>query len=45
MIIDEQNPEGGTSHETANSIARSAISCKGLPPRTDQILNIHLSGW
>ena len=43
-ITDEQNPEGGTSHETVHSIARSAILCKGPPPRIDQVLNIHLSG-
>ena len=44
-ITDKQNPEGGTSHETVHSIARSAILCKGPPPRTDQVLNIYLSGW
>ena len=38
-----QEPGGLTLHKATHSAAQSVISCKGLPPSTEQILEIHLS--
>ena len=37
--------KGIVSHKSTHNIAQSVISCKSLPPRADQVLDIYLSSW